>query len=89
MERGSSKHGPRVDEELAHELEGAVRANRPTRAQEWRGPEPPADDDSVEFGKIDHRSELPRKRMFLEASTHRRWAHPDADGTLKWARGDP
>jgi hypothetical protein len=53
VERGSSKHGPRVDEELEHELEGTVRANRPTRAEEWRDPEPPADDDPAEFGKID------------------------------------
>jgi hypothetical protein len=45
MERGNAKHSPRKDDELKHELEGTVRANRSTRAEEWRDPEPPADDD--------------------------------------------
>lgn len=45
MQRGSDRHSPRVDDELAHEMEGAVRGNRPSRAEEWRDPEPPADDD--------------------------------------------
>ena len=53
MQRGSDKHGPRLDDELEHELEGTVRANRPTRAEEWRDPEPPADDDAEQFGKLD------------------------------------
>ncbi|GFG66817.1 hypothetical protein MKUB_43070 [Mycobacterium kubicae] len=45
MERGNSKLNPRVDEELKHELQGYMQGNRPTRAEEWRDPEPPADDD--------------------------------------------
>ncbi|MDD4865756.1 MAG: hypothetical protein PHQ28_01075 [Mycobacterium sp.] len=45
MERGNAKHGPREDDELKHELGGTVRGNRPSRAEEWRDPEPPADDD--------------------------------------------
>ena len=45
MERGSAKHSPREDDELKHELEGSVRANRSSRIEEWRDPEPPADDD--------------------------------------------
>jgi hypothetical protein len=45
MQRESDKHGPLHDDELKHELEGMLRANRPTRAEEWRDPEPPADDD--------------------------------------------
>ena len=45
MERGSDKHAPRKDEELKHELEGMLRGNRPSRVEEWRDPEPPADDD--------------------------------------------
>lgn len=45
MERGSDLHNPRQDEELKHELQGMVHANRPQRAEEWRDPEPPADDD--------------------------------------------
>jgi hypothetical protein len=45
MERGNAKHSPREDDELKHELEGMIRGNRPSRAEEWRDPEPPADDD--------------------------------------------
>ena len=45
MHRESDKHGPLADEELKHELEGTLRGNRPSRAEEWRDPEPPADDD--------------------------------------------
>jgi hypothetical protein len=45
MERGNAKHGPRDDDQLKHELRGTITGNRPTRAQESRDPEPPADDD--------------------------------------------
>ncbi|MCO1578928.1 hypothetical protein M8C13_24540 [Crossiella sp. SN42] len=45
MERGNTKHGPRKDEQLEAETQGMIKANRPTRAEEWRDPEPPADDD--------------------------------------------
>jgi len=45
MERGNAKHSPREDDQLKHELGGTVQGNRPSRAQEWRDPEPPADDD--------------------------------------------
>jgi len=45
MERGSDKHSPRTDDELQEELQGTLRGNRPSRAEEWRDPEPPADDD--------------------------------------------
>ena len=43
MERGN-KHSPRVDEELEHEVEGMLRAERPTRAEEWKEPEPAGED---------------------------------------------
>ncbi len=45
MHRESDKHGPLQDDELKNELEGTLRGNRPSRAEEWRDPEPPADDD--------------------------------------------
>ncbi|MDV3126952.1 hypothetical protein M1247_18665 [Mycobacterium sp. 21AC1] len=45
MERESSKHSPREDDELKHELRGTLQGNRSSRAEEWRDPEPPADDD--------------------------------------------
>ena len=41
MERGSSKHGPVHDQEMAHETEGLVRGGpHGTHVEEWREPEP-------------------------------------------------
>ncbi|PXY26958.1 hypothetical protein [Prauserella muralis] len=45
MHRESDRHGPREDDELKSELQGMLKGNRPSRAEEWRDPEPPADDD--------------------------------------------
>jgi len=45
MDRGNAKHGPREDDELKHELRGTLDGNRSSRIDEWRDPEPPADDD--------------------------------------------
>lgn len=45
MQRGSDKHGARVDDELKHETEAMVRSGRPVQVEEWRNPEPPADDE--------------------------------------------
>ncbi|MFC5910609.1 hypothetical protein [Streptacidiphilus monticola] len=42
-DRGSSKHGPALDDEMAHEVEGQVRSGQPSRAEEWHDPEPPVD----------------------------------------------
>lgn len=44
MREQSAKHGPHVDEELRHDTEGLERAARPTRAEEWKEPEPVEDD---------------------------------------------
>ncbi|WP_158849000.1 hypothetical protein [Saccharothrix deserti] len=44
MHRESDKHGPIKDEELKHELQGTLRANRPSRSEEWRDPELAADE---------------------------------------------
>jgi len=44
VEQQSNKHGPRQDEQLRQETEGMVRSGRATRAQEWRDPEPPGED---------------------------------------------
>lgn len=40
MERGSAKHGPRLDEQQKHETEGMVRGGGSTHAEEWKEPEP-------------------------------------------------
>ncbi|MGY1605233.1 DUF2795 domain-containing protein [Geodermatophilus sp. SYSU D00815] len=39
----STKHSPRVDEELEHEVQGMLKAERATRAEEWREVEPVAE----------------------------------------------
>jgi hypothetical protein len=44
MERGNSKHGPRVDEEMNREVSGAVLGTAGGRAEEWRQPEPAGED---------------------------------------------
>jgi hypothetical protein len=40
MERGSSKHGPQLDEEMAHETGDIVRSGHASHTEEWRQPEP-------------------------------------------------
>ncbi|MGR7024127.1 DUF2795 domain-containing protein [Geodermatophilus sp. URMC 62] len=39
----SNKHNPRLDEELEHEIQGMLKAERATRAHEWREVEPVAE----------------------------------------------
>jgi hypothetical protein len=39
----STKHSPRVDEELEHEIQGMLKAERATRSEEWREVEPVAE----------------------------------------------
>ncbi len=39
----STKHNPRLDEELEHEIQGMLKAERATRAHEWREVEPVAE----------------------------------------------
>lgn len=45
MQRGSDKHGARKDDALARDVENMMRGTGPTHAEEWKDPEPPADDD--------------------------------------------
>lgn len=44
MERGSDKHGARMDEALEGEVHGMMQANRETHAEEWSSPEPSGED---------------------------------------------
>ena len=39
----STKHNPRVDEELEHEIQGMLKGERATRSEEWREAEPVAE----------------------------------------------
>lgn len=41
----STKHSPRVDDELEHEMQGMLKAERATHAEEWREVEPSAEGD--------------------------------------------
>lgn len=43
QERGN-KHGPKVDDEMGHETQGMVRGAHSTHAEEWKEPEPTADE---------------------------------------------
>ncbi|MGW4640622.1 DUF2795 domain-containing protein [Sphaerisporangium sp. NPDC004334] len=43
LERGSDKHGPRLDEEIKHETAGLTRGGVTGHAEEWREPEPVSD----------------------------------------------
>lgn len=52
-ERGNSTHGRRVDDEMKHETQNLTRNAVPDHAQEWRQPEPLADDtDSAEVQEV-------------------------------------
>jgi hypothetical protein len=44
MERGSSKHSARLDEEMELVVLGLMTAERPTRAEEWKEAEPAGED---------------------------------------------
>src|SRR3954447_14011024 len=44
MERGSDKHGPRLDEQLEKETRGIVQGGREPRAGEWKSDEPSGED---------------------------------------------
>ncbi|RBY78168.1 DUF2795 domain-containing protein [Geodermatophilus sp. TF02-6] len=41
----NTKHSPRIDDELEHETQGMFKAERATRAEEWRQVEPEAEGD--------------------------------------------
>jgi hypothetical protein len=41
MERGSAKHGPRIDEEMEREAAEMARATPSVRAEQWPDPEEP------------------------------------------------
>jgi hypothetical protein len=44
MDRGSSKHSPRVDEQMSQEVRGIVQGTAGARAEEWKMAEPSGED---------------------------------------------
>ncbi|WP_129839495.1 DUF2795 domain-containing protein [Streptomyces sp. RFCAC02] len=45
QQRGNNRLSVHRDDEMKHELQGMLRGDHATRAEEWRDPEPTADDD--------------------------------------------
>ncbi|WP_170067888.1 hypothetical protein [Lentzea guizhouensis] len=46
-QRGSDQHGFARDDQLKQELANELRANGPTRSQEWREPEMPTSEETT------------------------------------------
>lgn len=75
-EQETGKVGPREDDALKRELRGDLQANRATRSEEWREPQPPGEDEpeatwaptgrpggtpaGEDWGQIELRSDLAR-----------------------------
>jgi len=50
MERGSTQHGPMADDQLKQEIDNNLRGTGPTRAEDWRDPEMPDEEEVGELG---------------------------------------
>ncbi|BEL04319.1 hypothetical protein Q0Z83_025100 [Actinoplanes sichuanensis] len=71
MERVSSKHGPRLDEGMKHEVRGHVQGVAGGRAEEWKTPEP-AGEDQPEAGRVpnaDDSADLSRFGTYIGLSS--------------------
>lgn len=44
MQRGSDKHGPRVDDAMSEDVRGLTQSGHDVRAEEWRSAEPAGED---------------------------------------------
>jgi hypothetical protein len=90
IERGSDKHGPRLDEAMEEEVEGLVRGDGPTHAEEWLDPEP-SGEDQPEVSYVEGREGAPPPGMTddevdlrseLAAHLHRHPFPTDVSGLL-------
>ena len=71
MERGSSKHGTRLDEEMKHEVRGNLQGIAGGRAEEWKTPEP-AGEDQPEVSmnpNVDAHADLSRVGRYIGLSS--------------------
>lgn len=62
MAQGSDKHSPKLDDEIESEIQGMLKGDKPTRAQEEREPEPTVTDEgeaATDPAAIDPDAELP------------------------------
>lgn len=65
MERGSTKHGPRLDDEMVHETEGMLRSGQVNRAEPHRETEAVLPEEDEPLGQPDesrYDSEISRSK---------------------------
>jgi hypothetical protein len=67
MERGSSKHSPRVDEQMSQEVLGTVQGIAGSRAEEWKMAEPAGEDqpDATRAVDADSANDLSRFGRYI------------------------
>ena len=70
MERGSSKHGPRVDDQMSQEVLGTVQGVAGGRAEEWKMAEPAGEDqpDPTRALEADSANDLSRFGRYIGMS---------------------
>ncbi len=83
QQRGSGRLNAHRDDEMKHELQGMLRGDHPNRAEQWRDPEPGAEDDpALAGGPVPPRGaptteEAEREEFRFELARHlRRTAFP-------------
>lgn len=70
MERGSSKHSPRVDEQMEQEVRGTLQGIAGGRAEEWKMAEPAGEDqpDATRALDADRANDLSRFGTYIGLS---------------------
>ncbi|OJF12000.1 DUF2795 domain-containing protein [Couchioplanes caeruleus] len=71
MERVSSKHGPRLDEEMEQEVRGIVQGVAGGRAEEWKTAEPAGEDqpEASRMQAMDDHADLSRFGRYIGLSS--------------------
>ncbi|WP_249998600.1 DUF2795 domain-containing protein [Actinoplanes sp. M2I2] len=71
MERGSSKHGTRLDEEMKQEVRGNVQGIAGSRVEDWKTPEPAGEDqpEVTRVPDVDERNDLSRFGRYIGLSS--------------------
>ena len=71
MERGNTKHGPRLDGEMEKEVRGVVQGTAGGRAEEWKEAEPAGEDQpsaTIRGGETDPQEQLSRLGRYIGLS---------------------
>jgi Protein of unknown function (DUF2795) len=82
MERGSNKHSPRLDEEMADEVRGTVQGAGGGHVEEWKMAEPSGEDQPVTSLEPDETDDFSRFGSYLG-----RVFPADREALLSSARG--